>query len=290
VSPIEIAWTAVGAVVALLIGTGYTLVGFVPPEFGRARFCFYLSAAIFGGMEIVWYTQTGWPFFGRVTVACLICLTIGVGLPETLRWVHRREVLVTPPAPNAETSTNKSDDESTPKIECNPSVSTTLPAFGEAFDHEPKLRDLFIRDYPTYLKIYGDCTITWRDSRTSLVTRQLYMDHMGKTKFVGYYVPNYGRTFEVGLKLALQTQPTMDFLGKFAKSAGYRDQQNTIDELTFSRRVALYHEESLSTKQKHAIYEAFQSQNTEVQFYGGDYLMDQVISWRRANIKPHPAL
>lgn len=90
-SAIEIAWTVVGVVVPVLVGTGYTCVGLVPPEFRRARYCFYFAATVLGGMEIVWYTQTGWPFIWRVAVASLICLTIGIGLPETLRWMHKRE-------------------------------------------------------------------------------------------------------------------------------------------------------------------------------------------------------
>jgi hypothetical protein len=97
VSPMEIAWTVVGIAVPLAITAGYNFVGLTPPEFRRARFCFILAAVILGGMEIVWYTQTGFPFVWRVIVATLICLTIGIGLPETLRWVHRRELLVARP-------------------------------------------------------------------------------------------------------------------------------------------------------------------------------------------------
>ena len=41
----------------------------------------------------MWYTQTGYAFAWRVAIATVICLTIGIGLPETLRWVHRREAV-----------------------------------------------------------------------------------------------------------------------------------------------------------------------------------------------------
>jgi len=47
---------------------------------------------------------------------------------------------------------------------------------------------------------------------------------MGKTEFVGFYIPDYGRTFEAGTKLASQAQSTIEDLGKLAKTAGYRDQ------------------------------------------------------------------
>jgi hypothetical protein len=94
VSPMEIAWTVVGIAVPAAISLGYTFVGLTPPEFRRARICFIGAAVALGGMEIVWYTQTGYPFVWRVIVATLICLTIGIGLPETLRWVRNREILV----------------------------------------------------------------------------------------------------------------------------------------------------------------------------------------------------
>lgn len=97
-SPIEIAWTVVGIIVPILIGAGLTFAGLAPPEFKRARFCFIFAALVLGGMEIVWYTQTGFAFVWRVGIASLICLTIGIGLPETLRWVHRRELAQFPSA------------------------------------------------------------------------------------------------------------------------------------------------------------------------------------------------
>jgi hypothetical protein len=93
VSPIEIAWTVVGIAVPVAISLGYTFVGLTPPEFRRARVCFVAGAVVLLGMEIVWYTQTGYSFLWRVIIAILVCLTVGIGLPETLRWVHRRESL-----------------------------------------------------------------------------------------------------------------------------------------------------------------------------------------------------
>ena len=86
-----------GSVVTLLVGIGYACVSLVPGDFKRARVCFYSAAALLGVMEMVWYTQSGWPFAWRLAVASAICLVIGVGLPETLRWVHRREMLVISP-------------------------------------------------------------------------------------------------------------------------------------------------------------------------------------------------
>src|SRR6266566_5013687 len=99
-SPIEIAWTVVGAVVTLLVGVGFTLVGLNPPEFKAARACFIASASFLGGMEVVWYVQTGYSFWWRVAIGTLICLVIGIGLPQSLRWVNVRRLSVPPPGRN----------------------------------------------------------------------------------------------------------------------------------------------------------------------------------------------
>jgi len=100
-TPIEIGWTVVGIVVPLLVGIAVSVVGLNPPESKAARTSLYSAALLLGGMEIVWYMQTGYSFFWRVAIACALCLSIGIGLPEGLRWVKRRELLIVvpPPAP-----------------------------------------------------------------------------------------------------------------------------------------------------------------------------------------------
>ena len=89
-----------------LLGMGYACVGFSPPEFKRARICFYLAAMILGSVEVVWYMQSGWSFWWRVAVATAICLIVGIGLPETLRWVGRREQLSTQPPASTTVATS----------------------------------------------------------------------------------------------------------------------------------------------------------------------------------------
>jgi hypothetical protein len=67
------------------------MVGYAPPEFRAARYCFVTSALILGGMDIVWQVQTDKSLLVRLTVGVLLWGLIGAGLPETLRWVKRRE-------------------------------------------------------------------------------------------------------------------------------------------------------------------------------------------------------
>jgi hypothetical protein len=70
---------------------------------------------------------------------------------------------------------------------------------------------------------------------------------------------------------------------RVAISAGYRDQTNTISDLTFSGRVVLYHEDMLSIPQKASIIKAYKKRGYDVQFRGPDYLGDQVIAWHHTH-------
>jgi hypothetical protein len=71
--------------------------------------------------------------------------------------------------------------------------------------------------------------------------------------------------------------------------AGYRDESTRLEELTFSGRVLLYHEDFLSINQKAAIIEAYKVKNFDVQFRGPDYLSDKLIAWHRQHDpKPVP--
>jgi len=87
----EIAWTVLGTVVGISIGTGFSASGLTPPDFKLARRSFLLSAILLGGMDIVWHAQTDHSLRWRVLVSGLIGATIFVLLPEGLRWIARRE-------------------------------------------------------------------------------------------------------------------------------------------------------------------------------------------------------
>ena len=89
----EIAWSVVAILVPLLIGAGLSMIGLSPPEFLIARWCFWLSATILGGMELFWQVQTERSGIMRIGVGVLIWVTILVGLPELLRWTKNREAL-----------------------------------------------------------------------------------------------------------------------------------------------------------------------------------------------------
>lgn len=95
-SALEIAWTAVGVVVAIAITLGFAAIGLNPPEFKVARGCFGFSACLLGGMTAVWSVQTNHSWGWRFVICGLIGATIGIFLPEGIRFIVRRELPVAP--------------------------------------------------------------------------------------------------------------------------------------------------------------------------------------------------
>lgn len=83
-----------GIIVSLGISIGFALVGLAPPEFKVARICFWGSALMLGGMELVWATGTEHSILWRIIVGGLIGAAIFILLPEGLRLIHKRESLV----------------------------------------------------------------------------------------------------------------------------------------------------------------------------------------------------
>jgi hypothetical protein len=101
---------------------------------------------------------------------------------------------------------------------------------------------------------------------------------------VGFYVPSTDpfsdTTFRACAALLGAVQPAIDDLPKrIAVRSGYRGEGNTIQDLTFSGRVFLYHDDFLSITQKADLINGYKAKNYDVQFRGPDYLGDQVIAW-----------
>ncbi len=89
----DIAWGVSGAVCCLLVGVGFSVLGFNPPEYVIARVCFWASATILGVTGFVWALKTQQPVLWRVSASAAIWLYIGIGLPETLRWIKVRQLV-----------------------------------------------------------------------------------------------------------------------------------------------------------------------------------------------------
>jgi len=160
----------------------------------------------------------------------------------------------------------------------------------EVGDTPPSLSDLFSRDFPTTMKLSDDSIgIQWKDNGSVLhLKRQLYLDFPANNKFVGFYVPSSDpsdltRTSEVCLKLA-QVDAVQQAIGDMSKKtfiAAGMAQTTTIEDLTFSGRVFIYHEELLSIPQQADIIRVFSAKHYKVEFMGPDYLGKRISAWHQ---------
>jgi hypothetical protein len=145
--------------------------------------------------------------------------------------------------------------------------------------------DLFRTDFREVSKLTDDATLYRKDGTKLTFKRQLYLDFPAKTKFVGLYIPSTGfppsaLSFKASLDLAEEVRHVLDDMPrKVVVNSGTRDQMNSIQDLTFSGRVLLYHEDFFSIPQKAKLINAYKARNYDVQFRGPDYLGDQVVAW-----------
>jgi hypothetical protein len=148
----------------------------------------------------------------------------------------------------------------------------------------PSLVDLFKNDFPNVMKAFDEnrVGVQFQNGEVVHIATQVYLDFPAKTQFVGFYIPASGKTVAASLQLVNGVHDAMDWLRKNQTlRAGYRGETTTLDELVFSGRVFLYHEDFLSITDKANIIKAYKQKHYDVQFRGPEYLDDQIITWHQ---------
>jgi hypothetical protein len=151
----------------------------------------------------------------------------------------------------------------------------------------PTMIDVFINDFPHTMRLHDEGEFHWKDiSTVTHLKRQLYLDFPANSKFVGFYIPttdptDLSRTAEICLKLAQidAVQQVLTELPKKTFIAASLGQTTTIQDLTFSGRVVIYHDDFLSTTQQADIIRAFSEQHYSVGFFGPNEFGKTLISW-----------
>jgi len=168
------------------------------------------------------------------------------------------------------------------------SVPTRPPLSGSTSEQVPTLTDLFKSDFPNVLKVADD-TFSLKsgtDGTILPINRQVYMDFEAKTQFVGFYIPfrpssHPNQSFDASMTLVNAVQATIEVLDKHVPAGGDAGGITKAQDLIFSGRVYLYHEEPVSNLQKAEITQAYHARHYDVNFRGLDYLGTQVIAWRQ---------
>jgi hypothetical protein len=150
---------------------------------------------------------------------------------------------------------------------------------------------LFTQDYPTTMKGSDEAIgIQWKDNGGALhIKRQLYLDFPNSKKFVGFYVPasnplDVTRTVDACMKLAdvdAVREALNDMPKKIAIFAWPSGKATSINDLAFTGRVLIYHDDMLSDSQKAAIVKAFDTKHYLVDMMGPDYLAKRISAWHQ---------
>jgi hypothetical protein len=169
-----------------------------------------------------------------------------------------------------------------------PSTSSRETNWLSALKNPPTMSDVFTNDFPNTMKLSDEAIgIEWKDNGTTIqIKRQLYLDFPANSKFVGFYVPtsdpsDISRTAEACLKLAQvdAVQQALDELPKKTFIAAGLGQTTTIQDLTFSGRVVIYHDDFLSITQQADIIRAFAAKHYAVGFFGPNDFGKTLSSW-----------
>jgi len=171
--------------------------------------------------------------------------------------------------------------------------TTALAAFDgwlAGLRNQPSMSDVFQNDFPNTMKLTdGAMSVQWKDTgRTTYIKRQLYLDFPANSKFVGFYVPTSdpldpSRTAEICLKLVQSdaVQRALDEMPRNTQILAGLAQPTTIQDLTFSGRVLIYHDDFLSVTQQADIIRAFGAKHYAVGFFGPNDFGKVLGSWDR---------
>jgi hypothetical protein len=148
------------------------------------------------------------------------------------------------------------------------------------------VKQLFETEFPALLKLTSALDATFADGTKLQVPMYVYHDYDSNADFVGFYVPHSPHLFDVALSLIAGHKDEYQKLRKEIQieTKGPGDLVTVKSEdLTFTGRVYLYHEDELSLRQLADLTDAYKAANLIVQFRGQSYAAGK---WLQETAKP----
>ena len=148
----------------------------------------------------------------------------------------------------------------------------------------PNLEKLFRSDFSNLLRSYTHRSIGIEDKNGSKSTvkigEQMYLDFPGKSKFLGYFIPMSPDSYGVCTFMAGEYMKTIrGFESKASVIGGNVAEFSSThqEELKFTERIYIYHEDSFTHQQLADLERLYQSKGLSVVFRGPAYLM---LKWK----------
>ncbi|MFI5102947.1 MAG: hypothetical protein ACHP9V_06220 [Terriglobales bacterium] len=315
---ILLGWAVLGSVALTLIGIGFAVMSMTPPDFIIARVCFSAAAIVLTIKTAIWLVKFDAPREDRTIAAFFVLGLIGAVWVWSYTWVYFRQtkgsntstqLVTSPPTATeiAEEVAKKLPRQHDEQVQLAPeqltikdkvqtevhrpqkekAVSSSPTDWLSALKNPPTMSDVFTNDFPNTMKLSDEGEFHWKDiNSVTHLKRQLYLDFPANSKFVGFYIPttdpsDLSRTAEICLNLA-HIDAVQHVLGELPKKtfiAAGLGQTTTIQDLTFSGRVVIYHDDFLSITQQADIIRAFAEKHYAVGFFGPSDFGKTLSSW-----------
>lgn len=260
-------------------------------------YCLYITVPNQEALEVImlWYKK------GAISllVEYLIIGIIGFAVFDIAYWIAGR--LTTPtinshksaPSPGTPTKGQGTKEvvKDTPHDTLEVAKDTPHDTLPKSDKHEkkpkeqkvtkhPDLRELFITDFPTLLKVTRDSEVHTHDGTTVKIIQQEYMDFAGKTKFLGFYIFSSSHSYGACEFLVGECEKVMRDIESLTGEMATDSASTSLRDLTFSGRVYIYYEDDLSLQQLADLERLYKSKGLSVIFRSHEYMMRR---WFRDN-------
>lgn len=168
----------------------------------------------------------------------------------------------------------------------NKKKSAEKPATEKQPEKELTLLFLFENDFTNLLRSGTDAEFEDdKGDKISFKTKE-YFDFEAQSKFIGFYIPSTPKTIHI-----LENLPNvyLRFSSKdkvVVESGGLGLQPVNTDELKFSGRVFIYHEDPILEAKKRELYALYERHGLSPQFRGSDYLFKKSVIKSEQDTRP----
>ena len=153
----------------------------------------------------------------------------------------------------------------------------TSPAIKKHLQHI-NLLELFKQDFSNSLRVSNEFTLNIGGGATAKIYANEYFNFEGRTKFLSFYVPMSTQSYEICESL---TYGYIEIMKKLEENAaaigGYvgDSAQTSSQELIFSNRIYIYHENTFTLQQLASLERVYTSKGLSVIFRSTSYMMSR---------------